>query len=166
MSMMRVRRGLVLAALLAVAAGCDRGNHPEQIGKPAPQFRLNDGQQSVDLGALRGHVVLLNFWATWCGPCVEELPALEKMQSDLPQVHVVTISTDEDDATYRDFMVRHRVSLLSVREGNTAANALYGTFRYPETYVIDQNGIIRRKFIGPQEWANPEIEDYLRKLAG
>ena len=163
--MLRARMGLAMAALLAAGAGCDRGSHPEQIGKPAPQFAVSDGQQSVDLTALRGHVVLLNFWATWCGPCIQELPALEQMQRDLPQVNVVTVSTDENDAAYRAFLTRYRVSLLSVREGNTAANALYGTFRYPETYAIDKNGIIRRKFIGPQDWTSAEIEGYLRKLA-
>jgi len=157
--------GFMLAAVLAAGAGCDRGNHPDQIGKAAPQFVVNDGQESVNLTALRGHVVLLNFWATWCGPCVQELPDLEKLQRDLPQVNVVTISTDEDDATYRAFLLRYRVSLLSVREGDTAANALYGSFRYPETYVIDKNGIIRRKFIGPQDWTSSEIESYLRKMA-
>jgi thiol-disulfide isomerase/thioredoxin len=157
--------GFMMAVVLAAGVGCDRGSHPEQIGQIAPQFAVNDGQESVNLAALRGHVVLLNFWATWCGPCVQELPDLEKMQRDLPQVSVVTISTDEDDATYRSFLLRYRVSLLSVREGDTAANALYGSFRYPETYVIDKNGIIRRKFIGPQDWTSPEIENYLRKMA-
>jgi thiol-disulfide isomerase/thioredoxin len=155
----------MLAALLAVAAGCDRGSHPEQIGTVAPQFAVSDGQASVNLAALRGHVVLLNFWATWCGPCIQELPALEQMQRDLPQVNVVTISTDEDEAAYRAFLVRYRVSLLTVREGNDKANELYGSIRYPETYVIDKNGIIRRKFIGPQNWSSADIEDYLRKLA-
>jgi cytochrome c biogenesis protein CcmG, thiol:disulfide interchange protein DsbE len=163
--MKRVRRGLMLAAVLAVAAGCDRGSHPDQIGKPAPQFAVNDGQQSANLAALRGHVVLLNFWATWCGPCVEELPALEQMQRDLPQVSVITISTDEDAEAYRTFLLKHRVSLLSVREGNNKANELYVSIRYPETYVIDKDGIIRRKFIGPQDWTSAEIENYLKKLA-
>src|SRR5471030_472651 len=127
MSMKRIQRGLMLAALLAVGAGCDRGSHPDQIGKPAPLFTVNDGQQSANLGALRGHVVLLNFWATWCGPCIQELPALEQMQRDLPQINVVTVSTDEDEATYRAFLLRYRVSLLSVREGNTKANEMYGS---------------------------------------
>lgn len=166
--MMRIKRGLVLAAIVAVAAGCDRGNHPDQIGKPAPQFALNDGQQSVNLSALHGQVVLLNFWATWCGPCVEELPSLQQMQRDLPQVHVVTVSTDDDEAAYKDFMAQHHVSVLSVRDGRTtpdSSNTLYGTFRYPETYAIDKNGVIRRKFIGPQEWTSTEIENYLKTLA-
>jgi len=164
--MNRARVGWMLAILLATVVGCDRGSHPEQIGKPAPTFALNDGQQAVNLASLHGHVVLLNFWATWCGPCIQELPALEQMQRDLPQVNVVTVSTDEDEATYRAFLLRNRVSLLSVREGDMKANELYGSIRYPETYAIDKNGIIRRKFIGPQDWASTEIENYLRKLAG
>src|ERR1700753_1034069 len=114
MSMKRVRVGLVLAVLAVVSAGCDRGSHPAQMHKPAPQFTVSDGQQSVNLAALRGHVVLLNFWATWCAPCIQELPSLEQMQRDLPQVDVVTISTDEDEEAYRSFLVRYRVSLLSV----------------------------------------------------
>src|ERR1700677_273756 len=109
MRIMRARVGLAMVVLLAAGAGCDRGSHPDQIGKPAPQFAVSDGQESVDLAALRGHVVLLNFWATWCAPCIQELPALEQMQRDLPQVNVVTVSTDEDEATYRSFLTRYRV---------------------------------------------------------
>jgi cytochrome c biogenesis protein CcmG/thiol:disulfide interchange protein DsbE len=161
----RARRGLVLAALAVASAGCDRGDHPHLLGQTAPQIALNDGQQQVNLAALRGNVVLLNFWATWCGPCLQELPSLEQMQRDLPQVKVVTISADEDEAAYRDFMARHRVTLLSVREGSTPAHTLYGTTGYPETWVVDKQGTLLRKFVGPQVWTNTDIESYLRKLA-
>jgi cytochrome c biogenesis protein CcmG, thiol:disulfide interchange protein DsbE len=164
MSMKRARVFGMLAILLAVGAGCDRGSHPKLIGQTAPQFALNDGQEQVNLSRLRGHVVLLNFWATWCGPCVQELPSLEQMQRDLPQVSVVTVSADDDEAGYREFLLRNRVSLLSVRQGDMAITALYGTTGYPETWAIDKNGIVRRKFVGPQDWTSAEIENYLRKL--
>ena len=154
-----------LFAAIFLATGCDRGAHPGQINQPAPLFSLNDGQSSIDLAKLRGRVVVLNFWATWCAPCVQELPSLEHMQRDLPQVQVLAVSTDTDQATYHNFLVRYRVDLMSVRDGENYSNGLYGTFRYPETYVIDKSGIIRRKFIGPQDWTSPEIEDYLHKLA-
>jgi len=153
------------ALWLAATAGCDRGTKPGQIGKPATMFALDDGHASVDLNKLRGHVIVLNFWATWCAPCVEELPSLLNLQHQLPQVQVVAISTDTDPATYLSFLQRHRVDVLSVRDGSDRTNGLYGSFRYPETYVIDKSGIVRRKFIGPQEWTNPEIIDYLKKLA-
>ncbi len=154
-----------IVIVLVTATGCDRGSHPEQLGTRAPMFTVNDGEHAVDLSKLRGRVVVLNFWASWCAPCLEELPSLEEMQTDLPQVKVVGVSTDDDAAAYQRFLREHSVSILTVRDGEQRSNAMYGTFRYPETYVIDKKGIIRRKFIGPQDWTSPEIVGYLRKLA-
>ena len=159
--------GFAAATLLILSTdGCDRGSHPEQLGTPAPMFVVNDGQHAIDLSKLRGRVVVLNFWASWCAPCLEELPSLEQMQRDLPQVQVIAVSTDDDATAYERFLHEHSVSLLTVRDGDQRSNAMYGTYRFPETYVIDQHGVIRRKFIGPQEWTSPEIMSYLRKLAG
>jgi cytochrome c biogenesis protein CcmG/thiol:disulfide interchange protein DsbE len=159
--------GLLAAAALLIftAVGCDRGSHPEQIGTRAPMFALNDGEHAVDLNKLHGRVVVLNFWASWCAPCIEELPSLEELQRDLPQVQIVAVSTDDDATAYERFLKQHSVSLLTVRDGEQRSNAMYGTARFPETYVIDKNGMIRRKFIGPQEWTSPEIVNYLKKLA-
>ena len=149
---------------MLLVAGCDRGRHPEQVNTVAPAFSISDGSQSADLSKLRGKVVVLNFWATWCPPCIEELPSLEELQRRMPQVAVVAISTDEDEAAYKRFLTEHHVELTTVRDGQQRVNALYGSFRYPETYVIDRNGMLRRKFIGPQTWTSPEIMDYLSKL--
>jgi len=157
---------LAIASLLIFAGtGCDRGSHPEQLGTRAPMFALNDGEHSVDLNKLRGHVVVLNFWASNCAPCIEEIPSLEELQRDLPQVQIVAVSTDDDAAAYERFLKQHAVSLLTVRDADQRSNAMYGTFRYPETYIIDKNGMIRRKFIGAQEWTSPEIVNFLKKLA-
>jgi cytochrome c biogenesis protein CcmG, thiol:disulfide interchange protein DsbE len=157
---------LSTAALLIFAVtGCDRGSHPEQLGTRAPMFALNDGEHAVDLNQLHGHVVLLNFWASWCAPCLEELPSLEQLQRDMPQVQVVAVSTDDNAAAYERFLKEHSVSLLTVRDGEQRSNGMYGTSRFPETYIIDKSGMIRRKFIGPQEWTSPEIVNYLTKLA-
>ncbi|WP_242617766.1 TlpA family protein disulfide reductase [Edaphobacter modestus] len=132
----------------------------------APSFSISDGSQSIDLSKLRGKVVVLNFWASWCAPCVEELPTLIELQRKMPQVAVIAISTDEDDGAYKRFLAEHHVDLTTIRDGEQRVNALYGSFRYPETYVIDQKGVLRRKFIGPQVWTSPEIVDYLTKLGG
>ena len=161
----RVSEWMVVGLAAALLAGCDRGNHPGQLGQIAPEFVVNDGSQSLDLAKLRGHVVVLVFWATWCGPCIEELPSLTEMQQTLPQVRVITVSADEDADAYQTFMQRHQVQVFSIHDGPDGANALYGSYRFPETYVIDKTGIIRRKFIGPQEWTSAEIESYLKKLA-
>ena len=157
--------GAVLLTAAALATGCDRGDRPGQIDRVAPVFALNDGEHAVDLHNLRGHVVLLNFWATWCAPCIEELPSLEALQQALPQVRVVAVATDEDAGSYHAFLERQAIPLLTVFDASQSSNTLYGTFRFPETYVIDKTGLIRRKFIGPQDWTSPEIVDSLRKLA-
>lgn len=153
-----------VVCLLAVS-GCDRGSRPEQLGQTAPLFAVNDGKSSVDLAKLRGHVVVLNFWASWCPPCLEELPTLNALQQQMPQVRVIGVSIDQDTDAYNRFNLRHPADFLTVQDATQRSNALYGTFRPPETYVIDKNGVIRRKFIGPQEWTSPEIKSFLKKLS-
>jgi cytochrome c biogenesis protein CcmG/thiol:disulfide interchange protein DsbE len=149
---------------LVFAVGCDRGSHPETVGKLAPLFVMSDGVQTVDMGKLKGKVVVLNLWATWCAPCVEELPSLLTLQQKLPGIEVVAVSTDQDDTVYRKFLVKHNVDVLTVRDADQKVNQMYGTVMIPETYIIDRNGMIRRKFIGAQDWTSPDIVDYLNKL--
>ena len=160
--MRRIWSGLVLSVVLA--AGCERGDHPGNIGKPAPQFVIGDGVQSIDLARLRGQVVVLNLWASWCAPCIEELPSLLAMQAQMPGVKVVAVSLDQDDEVYRRFLTQHDVHLVTVRDPDGRINALYGTAQIPETYVIDRQGILRRKFVSAQNWASPEILGYLARL--
>jgi cytochrome c biogenesis protein CcmG/thiol:disulfide interchange protein DsbE len=158
------RTRLILAALLLLAAGCDRGSHPRQTGRVAPDFTVSDGNHSVHLADYRGKVVVLNFWATWCIPCVAELPSLTSMQQQSPQVQVIAVSVDVDQQAYRDYLVQHKISLLTINDPAHRSADLYGTNRWPETYVIDQRGVIRRKFIGAQDWTSPEVLEYLRRL--
>lgn len=153
-----------LFALLAFTAGCDRGSHPQQVDKIAPDFTVNDGHTKVHLADYRGKVVVLNFWFSTCPPCIEELPSLIALQKELPQIVVLTVSVDDEDAVYRQFLINHHDNLLSVRDSEKRANELYHTEQFPETYVIDRKGVIRRKFISAQNWTDPEIVDYLRKL--
>jgi cytochrome c biogenesis protein CcmG/thiol:disulfide interchange protein DsbE len=163
-SVIRRIGGFVLLLSLALAEGCDRGDHPRQIDKPAPDFTVVDGAHTVQLSSYRGKVVVLNFWATWCAPCIEEIPYLNKLQKQMPQVVVLGVDMGEDDSSYRQFLADNRVGFLTIRDAQQHSNALYGTSRPPETYVIDRNGQIRRKFIGPQDWTSPEIVNYLSHL--
>lgn len=160
--MRRIWIGLLLGALFT--AGCDRGSHPGNIDKPAPQFVLSDGTRTVDLAKLRGRVVVLNLWASWCAPCIEELPSLLALQKQMPEIEIVAVSMDQDPDVYRRFLVEHHVDLLTLRDQEQRVNALYGTVQIPETYIIDKQGILRRKFIGAQDWTSPEITRYLRRL--
>jgi len=158
------RLTILIGMMLLVATGCERGDHPGNVGKQAPEFTVNDGVTSVDLNKLRGKVVVLNLWASWCAPCVEELPSLLEMQHELPGVTVVAVSIDENDSAYRQFLVRHQVDFLTVRDPSQSVNKLYGTVQIPETYVIDRQGVLRRKFVSSQDWTSPEIVNFLKRL--
>jgi cytochrome c biogenesis protein CcmG, thiol:disulfide interchange protein DsbE len=160
---LRISAFMFLLTLL-VAAGCDRGDHPTQVGRPAPDFTVAEGGRTLQLSAYRGKVVVLNFWASWCAPCIEEIPSLNQLQRQMPQLVVVGVDVDEDGGAYRQFLADHRVDFLTIRDERQHSNALYGTFRFPETYVIDRRGEIRRKFISAQDWTSPEILDYLSHL--
>lgn len=163
----RRRRSIAMLALALcglLTTACDRGYHPARIGSRAPQFTVNDGTRTVTLANLRGHVVLLNFWATWCVPCIDELPSLMELQRRMPQITVVGISIDEDAAAYRQFLLDNHVNFITVRDPSGKVPNLYGTIKMPETYVIDRRGVLRRKFVSVQGWTSPEIVDYLGKL--
>ncbi len=157
-----IAAGLALATLLLT--GCDRGSHPRNIDKPAPEFTIGDGAHSVDLSKLRGHVVILNLWATNCAPCIEELPSLLALQRKMPDLAVVAVSWDTDPAAYQRFLAVHHVDLLTIRDPDQKVATLYGTSLIPETYIIDRQGILRRKFVSAQDWTSPEILRYLSRL--
>jgi cytochrome c biogenesis protein CcmG/thiol:disulfide interchange protein DsbE len=160
-----MRIGLLAFIGCAVATGCDRGEHPGQIGRVAPVFAINDGQHSVDLAKLRGKVVVLNFWSSWCAPCVVEMPSLVALQHELPQIQVVAVASNEDFTTYQGYVEQHHVDLMTVFDQAQTSNALYGSYRFPETYIIDKQGVVRRKLIGAQEFTSPAFVEYLKKLA-
>jgi cytochrome c biogenesis protein CcmG, thiol:disulfide interchange protein DsbE len=157
---------LLLFGLLAFLIGCYSGGHPTRIGSNAPDFTVQDADHSVSLSQFRGKVVVLNFWATWCPPCIEETPSLVKMQNHLKDkgVVVLAVSIDADDTEYHRFLKSYNVNLVTVRDEARKASSLYGTFGWPESYVIDRNGVLRRKFIGAVDWTSPEIVEYLSKL--
>ena len=127
---------------------------------------MTDADRTVALKDLRGKVVVLNFWATWCPPCVDEMPSLVQMQKQLKDrgVTVLAVSLDEDARQYHTFLEKNKVDLLTVRDPQQKSNELYGTFKFPETYIIDRQGVLRRKFIGPVDWTKPDVLDYLTKL--
>jgi cytochrome c biogenesis protein CcmG, thiol:disulfide interchange protein DsbE len=154
---------VVLCSLL-MAAGCDRGDHPTQLGRPAPNFTLTEGSRSLQLSSYRGKVLVLNFWATWCPPCIEEIPSLNQLQREMPQLVVLAVSVDEDGDAYRQFLSDHRIDFTTIRDPQRRVNAMFGTSRFPESYVIDRDGRIRRKFISAQDWTSPEIMNYLAHL--
>jgi cytochrome c biogenesis protein CcmG, thiol:disulfide interchange protein DsbE len=155
----------VLLSLFGIS-GCYSRSRPARIGSAAPDFTVQDSARKVTLSQFKGQIVVLNFWATWCPPCVEEMPSLVQMQERMKDkgITVLAISVDVDDGAYKKFLQDHNVNLLAVRDPDQKSNDLYGTFKFPETYIIDRNGIVRRKFIGAVDWTEPDVIEYLGKL--
>jgi len=161
-----VRRTFFLLGLSFLLTGCYSGSRPPRIGTAAPDFIVQDADRKIELRDYRGKIVVLNFWATWCPPCVEEMPSLVQLQQRFKTkgVTVLGVSVDADGDAYHRFLTDHKIDFLTVRDADQKSNNLYGTFKFPETYIIDRNGIVRRKFIGPVDWNQPEIVDFLSKL--
>jgi len=149
-----------------VLSGCYSGSRPPRIGTPAPDFTVQDSQTKATLSQFKGQIVVLNFWATWCAPCIEEIPSLVEMQRRMKSkgVTVLAVSVDVDESAYLRFVKEHNVNLLTVRDPSGKSNGLYGTHVYPETYIIDRDGIMRRKFLGAVDWTAPDITELLGKL--
>lgn len=157
------------AALCALSCGlcvsCNRTSHPAQVGEKAPRIAIHDGAQTVSLREYRGKVVVLNFWASWCPPCLEEFPSLIQLQRQMPNIVVLAVSFDTDAEAYRQYLIdNHITGITTVLDASQESNHAFDTTRPPETYIIDSHGIVRRKFIGPQDWTSPEILNYLRNL--
>jgi peroxiredoxin len=136
-------------------------------GETAKNFSFTLNGQPTSLEAMRGKVVVLNFWATWCPPCVDETPSLEKMYTEMKPlgVTVLGVSVDEDASAYQKFLGAHGITFPTYRDPGKTIPVSYGTVMYPETYIISRNGTIERKLIGEQDWNSPRMIDYLTAIA-
>ena len=152
--------GLILAAglVLSFALPSYRQGEPSLAGRKAKDFVLQIPGAS-HLADLRGKVVVLNFWASWCPPCLEETQSLNRLQQEIAAKGgvVLGVSVDEDAAAYDKFLQDNHVVFPTYRDATKKSAADYGTSMYPETYLIDREGRFARKIVGPQDWQSPEI---------
>jgi peroxiredoxin len=137
-------------------------------GESAPNFTLPglDGKM-VSLTDHKGKVVLLNIWATWCLPCVEEMPSMEKLYQELKDegFEILAVSIDESGAeAVLPFMKNHKLSFPALTDTEGAMKNLYQTTGVPESFIIDKDGIIVEEVIGPRDWATPGAIRYFRNL--
>jgi len=170
MSKSQLIKLLVLVGILAGAvflALQSRQQHPLQVGNRAPDFTLPTlTQQTISLRDYRQNVVVLNFWATWCPPCVEEAPSLKEFveRTRSLRVTVIGVSVDQDRAALEKFVVEQQISFPIARDPDQAVASRYGTFKFPETYVIDADGKIAKKIIGAIDWRDPQVISFVRSL--
>jgi peroxiredoxin len=163
---------LVLVAFVAVYfLSREKGRQEVKIigvSDKAPEFSLPavDGKP-IGLSGYRGKVVMVHFWATWCPPCVEEMPTLDALYRAMKgkDLEVLAISADEDGAgAVTAFMRKNKLTLPVLFDpGGTVASS-YGTFRLPETYIVDREGVVRYKEIGARDWSVPESAAIVRNI--
>lgn len=159
---------LAAGILVLFAMPSYRQGEASIAGKAELDFPLTLAGKSEHLSDLKGKVVVLNFWATWCPPCVEETPALNRLQKyiDSRGGMVLGVSVDEDAAAYEKFLKDQSVVFPTYRDASKKSASDYGTSMYPETYIIDRHGRIARKFIGQQQWDSAEMLQYFDAVLG
>jgi len=165
-----------LFLLMAMASGSPGNTCAEAISplntdsilnSRAPDFTLKDlNGINIPLSSFKGKVVLLNFWATWCPPCRDEMPALSKLYHVLKNrgLEVVAVSTDRSINDIKDFLEKNKVNFPVLFDADRSAARLYRVFSMPTTFLIDRSGKIVEKFYGEYDWTEPETKGKIEKL--
>lgn len=159
---------VVVAAVVFIVMGQREKFEPVVAGTVAPEFELPglDGKQHK-LSEYRGKVVFLNFWATWCKPCAEEIPSMQKLHEDLGAFpfEIVAVSVDKDGPeVIEPFLKQYGVTFPVLHDRKGRVKELYKTTGVPETFIIDQNGVIAEKVWGPRDWAEPSSTKVIMEL--
>lgn len=142
---------------------------PVSMGDRAPGFTLPQLPSGrLSLSQFKGQVVVLNFWATWCPPCIEETPSLEQFATDMKSqgVTVIGVSVDENGQQLDKFIRMYHLSYPVARDPSAALANRYGTYKLPETYIIDRNGRVAEKIIGATNWTDPRMITFVKSLTG
>ena len=156
--------GLLLLLLLLGAPGCSRKEEklsPATEGNPAPDFILKDlGGREVKLSDFRGKIVVLNFWATWCPPCREEIPSMMRLNQAMAgkQFQMLAVSQDEGGKeAVEAYFRKSSTTLPALIDMDQKVGKRYALTGVPETFIIDKKGLILKKVIGALDWSRPEI---------
>ncbi len=145
------------------------GTEPVDRGSPAPAFSLPrlEGEPLV-LAELRGRVVLVNFWATWCKPCEEEMPSMQRLYETHGPAGFELLAVSVDAAKDRDevaaFRERYGLTFPILLDPDQVVSRRYQSFRFPETLLIDREGIVVERYVGPREWDHPAYVERIGRL--
>ena len=156
---------LVLCFSLFIVS-CGQQPKVAKVGEPAPDFTLVDiTGKTWTLSELKGQVVFVNFWATWCPPCREEMPSMQNLYSMLPKDKFKMLAIlNNDDPKMADFFAKKfniTIPILDDQKNNVGPQ--YGLTGVPETFIIDKEGVLREKFIGPAKWDSPGVVQMLMR---
>jgi cytochrome c biogenesis protein CcmG, thiol:disulfide interchange protein DsbE len=162
---LRALIAILVVAFLGVVGYSLRDTSAKEGGE-APAFTVKtDSGSQVTATSFGGKVLVLNFWATWCPPCIQEIPSLDRFQKQFAGsgVKVVAISIDKNPQKYKNFLEHVHVSFDTARDPDADVSTRYGTFQIPETYII-KDGRIMRKFAEGENWVSEDIVRYVQSL--
>ncbi len=157
---------LLAAALIYVVSGT-LDVRVTNAGDQAPDFKIvGDSGRTYTRSDFGGKLLVLNFWASWCAPCVKEAPSLDAFQRTMATdgVVVLGVSIDTNDKRYQQFLKRFRISYPTARDPEANVSSSYGTFLIPETYIIDSTGKVREKVISDQNWMDPDFINRIKAM--
>ncbi len=165
-----LKRWIAMLGLIAVVGltawyGMPGKQARMEVGKPALPFVLPDLAGKMQSLA-KGEVILLNFWATWCPPCRQEMPSMAALYNRLRDkgFNVVAVSVDRDANSLTGFVREYQLPFQILHDKDSEVSHLYGVFRYPESFIIDRNGIVRHHLVGAVEWMTPKIISEIEAL--
>lgn len=159
----------VVALITVFVSPTYREGEPSVQGRQPKDFAFTMNGKPMHLSDLRGHVVVLNFWASWCQPCVQEAPSLNALQQRISAMGGTVLGVDvdiapENETSYEKFLKDYGIVFPTYLDTSQQIAASYGTVAYPETYLISPDGKLDRKIIGPQDWTSPEMVSYIASL--
>ena len=178
-------RASLLGTFLVASAGCEAGSDEPssqasaeaspvlervgpRVGTTAPNFQLWDlNGNPISLAEYRGRVVLVNFWATWCGPCRVEMPAMERLYREFNRkdFEILAVSTDPQGvAVTRPFKESLGLSFPILHDSDFRVGVAYGARTLPITFLVDRQGMIRHRIFGARDWESPEARQLIQIL--
>jgi peroxiredoxin len=164
---LRIGIVMLMALLVWVIAATLREPHITVVGDVAPEFSVTtDRGLKLTPKEFGGRVLVLNFWASWCAPCIQETPSLNAFQDALwsSGVVVLGISIDTDEHAYRAFLKHFNIGFETARDPDKKISLKYGSYKIPESYVIDEHGVVTAKVISDRDWMDPEIIGFVKSL--
>lgn len=164
--MKKVSLLFLLFCLPLFIAACNDVPREATVGYPAPDFTLMDRQgKSWTLSELKGQVVFINFWATWCSPCREEMPSMQNLYSKLPKdkFKMLAIVNRDNPSLADSFAEKLGITMPILDDQPNNIGRRFGITGLPETFIIDKQGVIREKYIGPYQWDSPQYMQLVMK---
>ena len=164
--MKRLLRLTLVFCLPIFILACGQGPTFLKVGDSAPDFSLVDRQgKTWTLSELKGQVVFINFWATWCSPCLKELPSMQKLYETLPKTKFKMLAIlSNDKPVLADFIANQKgISIPILDDSQNLVSSKFALTGLPETFIVDKQGILREKFIGPEQWDAPGYVQMIMK---